>query len=119
MIRRNVLSVVFVLAFIIWGTGQSLAVSQYNRAVANKTSAEELTVANKYQTGKPRKQKSKLNRAKRTKALSYSNHAVKKGRWQHTKKINCSVNPGLKAKRNWKKESPPPVNERKKTVKVY
>ncbi|HOH83056.1 MAG TPA: hypothetical protein PLI16_00445 [Bacteroidales bacterium] len=96
-----------------------MAVSHHSGTVTKNTSGDELTAVHKYETGKPRKQKSKLNRAKKTKALSYSNHAVKKGRWQNTKKINCSVNPGLKAKRNWKKESPPPVNERKKTVKVY
>ncbi len=119
MIRQYVLSMVLVLSFIFWGTGRILAVSHQAGTGAKSYSGNELSAADKNETGKPRKQKSKLNRAKRTKALSYSNHSVKKGRWQNTKKINCSVNPGLKAKRDWKKESPPPVNQRKKTIKVY
>lgn len=121
MIRQFFISFVMAAAFILLSAGQAFSFSPSSDTKTDNTfySVKELATGDQVETGKPKKQKAKLNHAKRAKAVSYSNHSVKKTNWQNTRKISCSVNPGLNAKKNWKTTSPAPVNERKKTTRVY
>ncbi|HNW89301.1 MAG TPA: hypothetical protein PKN48_06535 [Bacteroidales bacterium] len=121
MIRQYVFSFVIAGTFIVISAGQAFSTSHtsVDRTGSFYRTNENLPTETVRRDGGPKKSHSKLNRGAKTKAISYSNHSVKKGNWKNTRKIVCSVNDGLKSKKNWKKTSPAPVNERKKTTRVY
>lgn len=121
MIRQYVFSFVIAGTFIVISAGHAFSSSQksFGRTGSFYRANEDLPTETVKRDGGPKKSHSKLKRGAKTKAVSYSNHSVKKGNWKNTRKIACSVNDGLKSKKNWKKASPAPVNERKKTTRVY